>query len=1122
MTHREPWQRGTCLTWAWLALGTAVYLTLLPFEFRDDLGLRQAWEVYRNMDLTGPGASGRQQFMANALMFLPLGFFWSAWLAYGRRDRGTTLATFLAVSALGLAVTATVEFLQIWLPFRHPAAADIAGNFTGAVLGSLAWFALRDPLAHWWQTLSGGGPRALHLALIGYLVVYVVIGLLPFDMVLSADELMRRLRSSAWGLWTTPDACTTGLRCYAWLSLEVAAAVPVGLLLAVWLQRRRFPTLLAGLPLAVVLAIGLEALNLLTLSGITEGRSVLLRSAGIAAGLVLLHRLPAHSHGVLRFLQQHGTLILGLTLPVYLLLLLGLNHGFGPYHTDLERAWRQWGELRLLPFYYHYHVPEIVALRSTALHLAMYAPVGLMAWLWHVGRPGGQARLYGLAAASGALAALLMEAGKLFVADARPDPASLVLGALAAWAVAAACAWLTATSSSRPVAPAAAPSPSGPSASPRHVLTGESPWHQALGALCGVLALVLALSWPVAAWALTAGLVAYLALLHWRPQIGLLIIPLLIPTLDLTLYTGRLFLSELDLFLLATLAVVLWRWPARPRSSLLPRAIRWPLILLMASTVISLVIALLSSTAIDLGQAYHYAHPLNAPRVAKGLLGALVLLGLMRVIPLPQQEQVERWLLPGVAAGLLATILIVIRERITYPGLLDLDSRYRISGFFTDMHVGGPSIETYLVLALPVALAWCLHRRLTWALAPLLAIGATYAIAVTYSRGGYLGLVVALVLFAGLALAHALRPGATGRGRLITAALVPLLATGAVALPFMDSFGERRLGQVQADFEQRLSHWREGLDLPGAGPWSPLIGRGLGSFPEAYRLGNREGRIPANFDFRRVDSNDLLRLGRGDSLFLNQRVAPPREGDFRLRVRARSDVPAGFTLFLCEKPVRHSFTCRSQGLSLGGGGDWEHLEWRFDLRDMDRRPWPFQRGLVLSITSRGEPGILLEFDAFELLDEAGNDHLRNGDFTRLGRHWYMSTDHLWPWRIENQWLELYFDQGTLGLLAFVWLTLAGLVLLGRRALAGDITALGLAAGLAGALAVGLFSTIFFSPRIATLFYGLLLLGVAATGRPDKRHAGPTPQAPVPAGQCSGPAPGPTPDARPGLPSAPPS
>ena len=1095
MAPREPWQYSTCVIWAWLSLAGAVYLTLLPFQF-GDVTLQQAWETYRNMSLTGPGASGRAQFMANLFMFMPLGFFWAAWLSYGQRGLGVALRAFLAVATLGLLTTATVEFLQVWLPFRHPAGADIAGNFTGAVAGALAWFALREPLGRWVRALSRPGPQALQIALAIYAAAYVAAGLVPFDLVLSADELARRLQSaSAWGLWTTPDACTAGLRCYAWLTLEVAAAIPVGLLLGYWLMGRGIAPLLAGIPLAIALGAALELLNLLTLSGITEGRSVLLRALGVTLGLILCRHGPARPEALLDALGRRALLIVALATPLYLLLLLGLNHGLGPYHADLARTWAQFGELRLIPFYYHYHVPEIVALRSTALHLAMYLPVGVLAWLWQLRHPLSQRQFYTLAVTAGVLTALAMETGKLFVENARPDPASLVLGGLAAWGAAATLAWLTATSGAIRQRPDEDGAPEPPAA-PRFALTGESPWHQATAGLLLLFTLALAVSWPVAAWALTPALIGYAGLLLWRPQFGLLIIPALIPTLDLGLYTGRLYLSELDLFLAATLAVVLWRWPRRPGRSLLATAIRWPLYLLLASTLISLALTLVPPGRVDLGQLYHYGHQWNGLRVAKGLFGALLLLGLMRITPLPRREQLERWCLPGVALGLLGALLIILRERITYPGLLDLDSRYRITGFFTDMHVGGPSVETYLVLALGAALAWGARKRFGAVLTLLATLGTGYAIAVTYSRGGYLGLVVVLLLFLALALVAALRrrppagegdhpAPAPGRGHLVAAALAPVLAVAAVAIPFADSFGERRLGQVGQDMEQRISHWQGGLALPGGTAFSPMVGRGLGSFPEAYRIGNPQGVLPANFGFTRNDGESLLRLGQGDSLFLNQRVSPPTGTPLQLRARVRSAAPAGLGIFLCEKPVRHSFECRNTTLQLPEGSGWVTLGWSTTTEGMADQAWPFQRGLVLSLSNRGRDGAIIDVAELSLTDPQGREYLRNGDFARMGQHWYMSTDNLDTWRLENQWLEVYFDQGALGVIAFVWLTLAGMVLLVRRGLRGDVTAMGLAAALAGALTVGLFSTIFFSERITLLFYLLLLLGVAGTARGSK-------------------------------------
>ena len=54
-----------------------------------------------------------------------------------------------------------------------------------------------------------------------------------------------------------------------------------------------------------------------------------------------------------------------------------------------------------------------------------------------------------------------------------------------------------------------------------------------------------------------------------------------------------------------------------------------------------------------------------------------------------------------------------------------------------------------------------------------------------------------------------------------------------------------------------------------------------------------------------------------------------------------------------------------------------------------------------------------------------------------------------------------FPNGWLGLLAFTWLLIVGLLL--RRAPGGDITALGVVASLLGALAIDLFGTLFFAP-----------------------------------------------------------
>lgn len=1075
-----PLSRAACGLWALVALGAALYATLLPFEF-GGRSVAEAWATYRNMNLTAPGTGARQQFVSNVLLFLPLGFFLAGWLGHASRRFAPVVLAVAVAGALGLLVTATVEFLQVWLPYRFPAGADILGNFTGALVGAVAWFGLRSPLTGVAETLRQGGPRALRLALLAYAAAYVLVGLLPLDFVLSVGEWRERLGSDAWGWWTTAATCTTGFECLAMLLARLLLSVPVGLLAGLWMRHRNH-SLRVALPLVAALAVAVEGANLLTWSGIAEGRSALARAAGMALGVLLVRALPLDPHRLVRTLQVLRLPLLVVAVPGYVLLLVGVNHGFGPYQLDPEAAVDRLSSLRLLPFFYHYHVAEAAALRSVALHLAMYAPVGVLVWLAQVDHAPRWPQRFRFAVLAGLSVALLVEAGKLLVVDgARPDSTTLLLAALGAGVATLAMGWLQFAIVSKPAdlepgGTVTRPDLSADEPAPPRPRTRRR-WSRLFALVPGVFVLWLAAGWPVAAAPLTLGLLAYAALLAWRPQVWLLVVPALIPVLDLSLFTGPLPVQALDLVLLMTVAVVLARHESPPQPLRLPPAVRAGWFLLIGSTLLALLIAWWPWPHLGPIGIAPYLTDWDALRVARGVGWAAILLGLLRLGPEPPREAVRRWFAPGVLVGLVATLIVVLRERATYPGLLDFDSRYRISGWFTDMQVGGPSIETFLVLALPLALVWFWTRR-GWVSGPaagLLLLGTLYSVAMTYSRGGYAGLALALVLLTGLGLVAAWRSQRAVPWRATIAGGLMLVLVISLVPPLLGGFAEQRLARVAEGLEARLDHWQLTLALPGAETTSLLVGRGLGRFAPAYRDGHPEGRQPANFAF----ADNRLLLGPGDSVYVNQRVFPDRSKSLRLEVRSRAVTGGRLGLHLCEKPVRHSFECVSASVATPSGDAWQTFRTELDLQAMDTRPWPLRRGLVLSVAHAGGAGVI-EIDAIRLLEPSGRARLRNGDFAEGGRHWYFTTDHLWPWRVENQWLEIFFEQGLLGLLAFVWLTGgAGWVLL-RRALWGDALALGSVAGVGGVLVIGVFGTVLFAPAVALLFYLVLLLGVVGS------------------------------------------
>ena len=1086
---------------AWLSLAGILYLTLLPFHFTS-LSFSSAWDAYWQLSLSGPRPSDRQQWVANVLMFLPLGFFWTGWLVqYGSSAQWRVgVAAFVAV--LALVTTGTVEFVQSWIPVRAPSLLDMSANFTGGVLGILGWFLLAGRIQEWLTLLRRGGTQAIQRLLLAYVVLFVLASLLPLDFVLSLQELKGRLESDLTGLWTASAGCNAGLRCGLLSAGKLLLMIPVGAWLALVLGRRAH---LAWV-LAPVLAIGVEIGQLMTVSGMAEGLSAAIRSAGALLGVLATQHWQALKR--IPLVRLARPLVVVATVP-YLLLVAGVT--LGEYGVTLDTALvaERWSAVRWLPFYHHYSVAEAKAILSVMTHLLMFAPVGLAVWLWSLGSPGGPRQQHGWVALGLALLlAVLIESAKLFVAGARADVTNPLLAATGAWG----CWWVfnlgwslrhqrgafpkPEPSGARQEAMAMAPTAT---AAATESTRGSAP---ALPRLIGLALLALtawlAATWPAAAGWLFAGLVAYGAWLWKRPEAWLLVIPALAPNLNLSLITGRFLFDELDLLLLTTVGVLLLHWRPGRGMPPLPRGLAWAAGLFAMSVLVSLAWVMTPWPGFDANAMLHYSNAWNGLRIAKGFLWALVLFALLRQSSESPERLLHAWFVPGMVLGLVGAIAVVLWERAAYPGLTDFDSTFRVAGMFTDMHVGGPSLAAYLVMATPFVLLWMWHQRQwAWMLPVLILLAAAlYATVVTYSRAGYAGMGMAALLLAAGALAGTVSLRGRDRWRLVAIALLPLLLAVVLLPQLKGNFLDQRLGQVAGDLESRWAHWQLAFGLRERGWWADAFGVGMGSFPRAYAVGNPEGRMPANFAFETGPGVPMLRLGTGDSLYINQRIDLQRRGMHTLTVDARADTSSRLSLYVCEKPVRHSFTCRTGTVEIPAQAANGGLQtWRFDASNLQSGPWFARRQLVFSFTNR-TPGSVIELHRLSLASPAGTEILRNGDFSQGARHWYFTTDHLWPWRTENQWLEIWFDQGWAGLLAFLALTWLGGWALLKGALRGRFEDACILASIAGVLTVGLLGTVFWSPRISLLFYLILLLGTAAgVGRrtgPFRAHNRPAP------------------------------
>jgi predicted branched-subunit amino acid permease len=116
-------------------------------------------------------------------------------------------------------------------------------------------------------------------------------------------------------------------------------------------------------------------------------------------------------------------------------------------------------------------------------------------------------------------------------------------------------------------------------------------------------------------------------------------------------------------------------------------------------------------------------------------------------------------------------------------------------------------------------------------------------------------------------------------------------------------------------------------------------------------------------------------------------------------------------------------------------------------------------------------------DNVKLIDRSGRNLVQNGDFSGGNDHWFFSTDNHLPWHIKNVFVQMFFDQGLFGLLGFCAMVTIVLVPLFREAWRGEAFQVARLAGLAGFLVVGIVDSLFDSPRMALVFFFLLLLPV---------------------------------------------
>lgn len=1037
-----------------------VYGSLVPLDFRPQ-PLAQAWATFQELRWFHIGTERRADLIANLILYLPLGL-----LAAAALSRLHFLLNLLIAFAACALLAVTVEFAQLYFPPRTVSRNDLLVELIGSAVGILGWLFLREPINRFRRLHLDSGAFTMVLAI--YAAAYLFLSFFPFDLVLTRTELRVKLESGAAGVLMAGSGCGS-LRCVLKLVGEAAAAFPLGVLI---LRLKPNIKLIGLITLALTGSMIIELAQIFLLSGVSQGASVLTRVIGVAAGATF-------AHGISRQAIVRARAWIPIALLPYLALLFAANGWWTTNWLPLDAAAARLTGVHFMPFYYHYYVSEMVAMESLLLTLALYMPLGAMLCIWN------RLPYYGAlsAAALGALLAMIVESGKLFLNTTHADPTNILIAAagsaLGWWFITWAGRPLKHKSPHRlvegngaaPVSTAAASAMPGAAAGP--------PSLAILGALALSMALVLWWTFPIGRAPLAIGLALY-AVLLWRvPHAWLWVVPAVLPWLDFAPWSGRLLFDEFDMVLLVTLGIG-YLHRGESRAFALDGWARLALGLTLVSYLASLALALFPLEPFDANAQANYHSAYFGLRAAKGFLFALALLPLIKREVSAGHDVVKR-LATGVAAGMLAVAAVVIWERQVFVGLINTTSDFRVTGMFSTMHTGGADLDGYLVWALPF-IAYAAISSKSYArkaLAFTIFVLGSYVLAVTFSRAPIIGFAFAMLVWI---LAVSRKRLVSGR---FVIAFVGIAFAIAVMLPFLQGgFFKARWSASETDLQQRINHWSAALSIMPSTLKNQIFGAGLGRYPEQYYWSHLDNPV-GNFRIENDGGNQHLRLIGGRAVYVEQFIALGT-GEHLLAFDARNPgrMQVRLRTPICEKSLLYSFTCHPMEFWIPPDGKWHHFTRRFEPEGFSSEPFWNRRPIKMSLYTN-QPGAYVDIDNFFLESPNGRDLLQNGTFSRGFDHWHFSTDDHLPWNIDNLPVGIFFDQGWLGIIAFAMFTLLMLIRLSRESLR-DTASATLLASLIGFLIVGLFNSLFDSPRLVFMFY---LLGIFAITLRNHRRKG---------------------------------
>jgi VanZ family protein len=275
--------------WSFIAFfAIAIYGSLVPFQFTP-LPWREAAARFARTPFLSLAIESRSDFVANILLFIPLGFCAMGLMLVDRRGPGLKLAWAAVVAVSLCLLSVAIEFTQVFFPPRTVSQNDILAETIGGVIGVVLWLFVGQVATNWARRLWSAWDREnlVTVLLPKYFLFLVLIHLMPLDLTISPALIYRKFEAGRIVLvpFQSRNWPETGRKAL----MQLVYYAPLGVLLGLLPQRYRhclgsWPRILViGLLLAGIM----EILQIFVYTRGADVTDALLGGASVFSGWAL-------------------------------------------------------------------------------------------------------------------------------------------------------------------------------------------------------------------------------------------------------------------------------------------------------------------------------------------------------------------------------------------------------------------------------------------------------------------------------------------------------------------------------------------------------------------------------------------------------------------------------------------------------------------------------------------------------------------------------------------------------------------------------------------------------------------------------------------------------------------